>query len=104
MVLKRLDTGILEEVSGFGRLTKKGLFSTIRPVELFVQKLSEIKDTAGRQFYTGIEVVDLDASMWIDVARPRTVLRKGFQLRYSQYRCSQAVVFRFDIDSQVGPS
>ncbi len=65
-------TGILEEVAGFATCTKKGLFALTPPVDLFVEQLRQIKDTAGNDYYSGIEVLELDAGAWIDVARPRT--------------------------------
>ncbi len=42
------------------------------PLDLFIEKLREVRDTSGKPFYTGIEILHLDTIVWVEVARART--------------------------------
>jgi hypothetical protein len=76
---KSLLQGILEEVTGFANLSKSGMFMLQSPLDYFVGRLREILGENGTPLYTGIEAIEVDSSVWVDVPRPRTVpLRIAF--------------------------
>jgi hypothetical protein len=44
------------------------------PLDLFIQRLKAILDQQGQPFYEGIEVIEVDSSLWVDNSRPRTII------------------------------
>jgi hypothetical protein len=72
-VLEALDTnkphgGSLEQVWGFTLSSEK---EEGAPVDWFIEKLQKIRDFDGSQLYTGIKVVKLDHSIWMESVRLR---------------------------------
>ncbi len=63
--------GVLEQVSGFGQVFKRGMFENMSPLDYFIQRLEVIKDDSGKQVYTGIEAIEMEGGLWIDVPRSR---------------------------------
>jgi hypothetical protein len=65
--------GILEEVHGFQRKFRSGIFADITPLDKFEAEIRSICGPDGLPLYTGFVAMELDAASWIDVARPRTL-------------------------------
>ncbi len=64
--------GIVENVAGFGRQQRSGLFQDQSPLEYLVDQLKEIKGDDGEQFYTAFEDFHLDLAPWVQMSCPRT--------------------------------
>ena len=72
---RRPRGGIFENVLGMDHTWKSGRFTDETPLELLIKRLEAIKDDSGNRFYTGIEVLRLDAQHWLDISRGRTDLQ-----------------------------
>ncbi len=76
--------GILEQVPGFDNTFKQGDFVTRTPLNLFVERLGQIQGTDGQPLYTGIQVLQMDASTWVEVPRSRTAEHRSVR-KHSQH-------------------
>ena len=51
------------------------MFQFKSPWDVFIERIKMITDDSGEPLYTGIEAIELDSALWVDVARPRTARR-----------------------------
>jgi site-specific DNA-cytosine methylase len=62
--------GVLEQVAGFGMKAKAVAQSSL---DLFIEQIQSILTPDGKQLYTGVVALQVDASCWLEILRPRTL-------------------------------
>lgn len=74
--------GIVENVLGFHQTQRAGFFAQQTPLQYLIEKLQEVKDDRGQQFYVAFQAFSLDSRHWLDITRGRTI--REIQLCWSK--------------------